>query len=137
MSQSPSQISSYPSHVQKILRRLQQSHGDDATGLALQALEAFARTRSSGGVAQSQPHVLSQAERTLLTTAYTKCRQQTGSEWIHHAMLYAAVKTIEPPFEYDPIYKTWPKFLCAQQTLFESRVMHEQLHVRLISAQLQ
>ena len=136
MSQSPSQISSYPSHVQKILRRLQQSHGDDATGLALQALEAFARTRSSERAA-SQPHVLSKAERALLTTAYTKCRQQTGSEWIHHAMLYAAVKTIEPPFEYDPIYKTWPKFLLVQQTLFESRVMHEQLHVRLISSQLQ
>lgn len=133
MSQSSSQISSYPSHVQKILRRLQQGHGDNATNLALQALEAFAQTRSSERA--TKPHVLSQAERALLTTAYTKCRQQTESEWIHHAMLYAAVKTIEPQFQYDPVYKTWPKFLLAQQTLFESRVMHEQLHVRLITSQ--
>jgi hypothetical protein len=129
MSQSSPQVSSYPSRVRKILRRLQQGYGDDATRLALQALAVFAQTRPPGNTA---PPVLSEAVQSLLRRAYIQCRQQTGAEWVHHAMLYTAVRTLKPNFTYKPEYKTWPKFLLAQPTLFESQVMHEQLYVRVI-----
>ena len=127
-------ISSYPSRVQKILRRLQQVYGDDATNLALQALEVLVQTRS-GNVTRPQPPTLSEAAQSLLRTAYEKCHQQTGAEWVHHAMFYAAVRTIDPTFAYKPAYKTWPKFLLAYPSLFESQVLREQLHVRVIPPQ--
>jgi len=69
--------------------------------------------------------------RALLIKAYQQSCKQIGQEWVHQALLYTVVQALDPGFTYKPFYSTWPKFLQAYPTLFETQVLREQLHVRL------
>ncbi len=131
-----SNISSYPPPVQKVLRRLQLGYGNTATNLAVQALEMYIEM-ASGDERFVQSSVLSEEVITLLRMAYRQCCLQTGEEWVHQARLYTAVYTIEPSFTYKPQHKTWPKFLLAQTSVYETQFMKEQLYVRMISPPLE